>query len=65
METFGADESAEIGAQGNGVLPRLVLGPAIKFGTAEMLGVALIAKRPHAGATAIVGINFGRKDRAR
>src|SRR6476646_12233362 len=60
METFGAYKLAEVGAQRHGILPCLVLRPAVKFAAAKSLGLALIAIRARGCAPLVVSFHLGK-----
>src|SRR5690349_20173803 len=58
-EALGADELSEACAQGLGILPRLVLGPAVGSGMAPSFRSALARIGAHGLATAIISFDPG------
>src|SRR5437762_3098082 len=58
-EPLRPDEIAEIGPRRFGILPSLVLRPAVERSFAPTRRLALAAIRPHRRPTAVVGIDFG------
>src|SRR5262249_58672148 len=60
-EAPGAHERAEIGTQRLGVLPRLVLGPAVEFRLAPTVGIALAGGGPPRRPAPVISVDLLRE----